>query len=106
MTETPTPVVSKLLAEFGARMVRLWVDLIVVVFISQILMNDVLWRIGIDVEDLRPVMAFVMFAYLALMWASPLRATLTPLYLRQLSHRTGRVRTIFSWARLLRNGQP
>lgn len=75
MSAGEKPAVRKLFAEFAVRMVGLWIDMLVVVFIGQVLVDHVLWRVGVNVEEFGTLLPFLMFVYFTAAWASPLRAT-------------------------------
>ena len=67
--------VRKLFAGFGARMLALGIDCIVIIFVATVVNDHVLTPAGLRAEDNRALVLLILLVYFAVSWAGPLRAT-------------------------------
>lgn len=73
---TPSNLDAKpLFAEFRVRMAGVYLDLIIVMFIAEVVPVNVIEAIGLTVTDRRPIILAVFLLYFSVFWSSPLRAT-------------------------------
>lgn len=66
---------GRFFAEFSVRMVVFWLDLLVIVIVSQIIKDHVLVPASLSVDGIGAVFPFVGFFYFVASWSSLMRAT-------------------------------
>ena len=67
--------IRKLFASFGARMLALFIDCMVIIFLATAINDHLLTPAGLRASDNRSIVLVLFVAYFAISWISPLRAT-------------------------------
>lgn len=67
--------IRKLFASFGARMLALGIDCMVIIFLAAAINDHLLASAGLRAADNRSIVLVLFVTYFAVSWASPLRAT-------------------------------
>ena len=75
-SSTPVkPDPNSLFVRFGERMVMVGIDLLIAVFLAQLVSQYIIDASGLTITDYRPVNLAGALLYFVLFWASPMRAT-------------------------------